>query len=309
MRCTHCDYLLFNLTRNDCPECGQPYHTADYRFAAGAVSFHCPHCDQAYFGNDAQGLPAPRAFACAKCGNPISLEQLRVVPENDAAMGWIGSVWDNRKVHGLWSSWWRTFKQTALQPTSFYREHVGRSTREAWLFSMISLYIGMIPSMAIQFLLMVAMSTSAVQNALQLPGAAAPGATPPIWLFGLAYGAMALLFPLFIQLVIGGIWSLTIQVGLWLLVPHRKGLDVTFRATLYSFGAYAMYAVPVCGGSVAGIWQMVILINGIKTVHETTGWRASIAVLWVVVAFIVVYVAVFAVIVGAALTSQGGLGS
>ncbi len=304
MRCRHCDYLLFHLTRAHCPECGQGFDTEAYRFEPGAVSFHCPHCDQAYFGNDDRGLPVPRAFACAGCGTDVSLQELRVVPERDDALGWIGSVWDNRKLHGLWPAWWRTFKQTALRPTSFYREHVGRSTREAWLFAMISSYIGMVPSMFMQFLMMWAFSSGVVQNALSLPGGAAPppppGAVFPVWLFAIMYGFMALVMPLFGPLAVGGIWTLAIQAALAISVPQCQPMGTTFRTTLYSFGTYVMYGVPICGGSVAGVWQIVILINGVKTVHGTTGWLAAIAVLWPIVLLVGLYLLIIALFVGAA---------
>lgn len=285
MRCRQCDYLLFNLTHPGCPECGRPFSIEEYRFEPAAVSFHCPHCDQPYYGNDDRGLPVPRAFTCVTCQNEIALDELRVVPERDDAMGFIGSTWDNRQQHGLWSAWWATFKQLLLHPSSFYREHAGKSIREAWLFSMIASYLGMVPAMAVQILLMWGLFSGlsfAVPGAAPLP----PGL---LAMMVIVYGLVALVAPLIMMFIGAGFYALTIQLALLCLVPHRKPIDATFRVGMYSFGAYALSAVPICGSYVCGIWQLVIMIVGIKEVHQTTGWRAAIAVLWPVVVVLVLY--------------------
>jgi len=286
MRCRQCDYLLFNLTRSECPECNRPFRVDEYSFEPAAVSFHCPHCDQAYYGNDERGLPVPREFTCVTCRRPVTLNELRVVPEKPDAMGFIGSTWDNRHQRGLWPAWWETFKQLLLQPSKFYRDHAGKSIREAWLFSMIALYIGMVPAMCYQILAMWAVLSGSL---IPMPAGAAPMPAGFMSLLVVVYVSLALVGPLFIQFVVGGIYSLTIQLGLVVLVPHRRSLETTFRTVLYSFSAYAIYAVPICGSSVGAVWQLVILIVGIKEVHGTTGWRAAIAVLWPIAAIIALY--------------------
>ncbi|MHC4609441.1 MAG: hypothetical protein ACYS7M_03745, partial [Planctomycetota bacterium] len=60
MHCIHCGYLLFNLPRPVCPECGLPFDVCAYRFEPQVVHFACPACDQEYAGNDQRGLPWPR---------------------------------------------------------------------------------------------------------------------------------------------------------------------------------------------------------------------------------------------------------
>jgi len=292
MRCRQCEYLLFNLTHPECPECGRPFSIEEYRFEHAAVSFHCPHCDQPYYGNDERGLPVPRVFACVTCQNEIAVNQLRVVPERHDAMGFIGSTWDDRHQHGLLPAWWATFNQLLLHPSSFYRDHAGKSIREAWLFSMIASYIGLVPAMCIQILIMWGLSSG--------PWFTMPGAAPPppgfMAMMVVMYGVMAILLPLFVMFVGAGFYTLTIQLALLVLVPHRKPIDTTFRACMYSFGAYALYAIPICGSYACGIWQIVILIIGVKETHQTTGWGAAIAVLWPIAAIFVlcIFVAMMA---------------
>jgi hypothetical protein len=284
---------LFNLTRSDCPECGEAYDIDRYRFAPGSVSFHCPHCSQAYQGNDPQGLPWPREFRCAECGNVIRLQQMRVVPITPDAVGWAGSVWDNRERLGFWKAWWQTLGAVLFHPARFFRNHRGASTGEACLFSLVCLYIGLLGAVPVQLLIMASL-TAAIGAG---PGGGTGVALPfPVWFLVVISILGALIGPLLIVFVYGALWSLLIQLALLILVPHRKSLGYTFRAVLYSFGVYALSAIPLCGGQAAGIWVFVTLINGIKEVHHSTGGRAAAAVLWPLITGIVLYFTIIAVV-------------
>ena len=118
---------------------------------------------------------------------------------------------------------------------------------------------------------------------------------PPqlLWLVVTAWALMALLMPLFMQFIVGGIWTCTIQLALAVLHRDRKPIDYTFRATMYSYGTFVLYAIPICGGYAAGIWQVVTLIHGVMRAHNVGGWKASIAVLWPIVVLASLYFALF----------------
>ena len=87
MKCQNCGYLLFNLPRPVCPECGRSFDVAVYQFEPGAVSFKCPHCDREYYGTDARGLPHPREFECRGCSQQIALREMCVAPKRPGAEG------------------------------------------------------------------------------------------------------------------------------------------------------------------------------------------------------------------------------
>ena len=56
--------------------------------------------------------------------------------------------------------------------------------------------------------------------------------------------------------------------------------EVTFRVVCYAFGSTAMYQmIPICGGIVAGVANLVTLIIGMYAVHETSGGKAAAGVL------------------------------
>lgn len=297
MHCQRCGYLLLNLTRSDCPECGEAYDVRQYRFAPGSVTFHCPHCDQPYYGNDPQGLPYPQDFRCTTCGEQVSLPQMRVVPLTPDAVGWAGSYWDNRERLGLWTAWWKTLGALLMYPSRFFRNHRGRSLKEAWLFSTLSLYAGMVPAMFFQFLIFVALGMFVAAAGAGAAAAPGPGGgfaggfvLPFPWWVGLVFTIfLALLIPPFMQFAVGGFITVTIHTALAVLAPQRKSMGDTYRTVLYSYGVYALNAIPICGQQAAGIWLMVTLINGIKEVHHTSGGRATIAVLWPVAAMLGCY--------------------
>ena len=290
MKCANCDYLLFNLTQPVCPECGQSFVTEQYIFTHGEVSFHCPHCDQAYYGNDERGLPTPRAFECVKCHQHIELQQMRVVPQVEGACGYIGgrgSPWDRRKELGVVRAWWDTFKMILTEPSRFFRDHTGRSFSEAYLFAVISTYAGVIPLYALQV-------------GIQMLFMNVQGMGMPISVFLLMIVGFALIGPL-VYPIFSAINAAFIQVGLYFLVPHRKPWDATYRCVLYSMAPNALQAVPFCGGYVAPIWSIVVMVIGVREVHQTNTFRAVLAVFWPLFAMLALLVLALVVLAVAAI--------
>jgi hypothetical protein len=294
MNCTNCGYLLFNLRQPQCPECGQAFEITDYRFPPGEVAFGCPDCGQEYYGNDQQGLPSPRAFECVSCRRALTLQHLAVIPKSDAVLGSIAgsSPWDRCKELGYWTAWWESWKMIMGSPSRFFRDHGDQTYTGAWFFSMTSMYIGLIPYMIYQTLILWGVSKVATMT----PGGPT-GAAFPIQMLVITYVVSGVLIPLFAPYLAGAIWAVLIQPALWLLAPNRKSMDHTMRVAMYGMAPYALYLIPICGGAVGGIWTLVAMIIGVREVHRTSGWRASIAVLWPIVILTGIYLAVIAVFV------------
>ena len=273
MRCPHCDYLLFNLTTPMCPECGRGYRLEWYRFPRGAVSFHCPHCDQQYYGNDARGLPHPRSFECVQCHQPIELEQLRVVPEQDGVEGElaIATPWEQRRQRGTLKAWWATVGMLLSRPTTFFQQQSNWSISEAWQFALLCQYAGLIPGLTLQF---------AIQFLL-LNAAGAPGlGGAPV--LGMIIGMVLYML---IAPLIGTILGAVIQgafyhLGLAVLAPDRRTYSHTVCVILYAMAPMVLMAIPFCGAYVAAVWIVVLAVIGLREVHRTTTGRAVLAVIW-----------------------------
>ncbi|UCG17453.1 MAG: YIP1 family protein [Phycisphaerales bacterium] len=282
MRCQNCYYLLFNLTRTDCPECGRPFAVTDYQFEPGAVEFLCPHCGQAYQGNDERGLPYPRTFICVSCDRAVDARQMTVRPVAPDAQGRVGSPWDERRHVGLWRAWWATFRMTLVAAPTFFRQHVGQSNVEAYWFAAMSACIGAVLSTA--------MSLGMVAILVIAQSGGAPGVLE--WAL---MACVTLIWPLISPPIAGIIMGGCVHLVLVLSTPQRRSFGHTYRVILYGMGPQALAAIPLCGGHVAGIWSTVAIILGIREVHQTPGWLAAVAVLWLPAIVLLLMFAIFAI--------------
>lgn len=288
MRCLHCDYTLFNLTTNVCPECGHRIDLETYRFGIGDVSFHCPFCDQQYFGNDEFGLPTPRQFVCVTCQRPVSIYDMRVAPEKAGAEGlprW-GVPWDRRQQIGMFAAWWQTFKMVAFKPKDFYTYQRNTDFYDAWLFAAISTAVGIIPAVILQLIFQfVVMGAAGMGGGA---GSVGPGAAlgPGIpWLGTAGAGLMILLTvgtilvtPLLGPLMGSAIYGGMTHLALKMMGSAKEPFNRTFILYMYSYGAFVFRAVPLCGGWIAGIWQLVVTVIGVMRVHRVGAGMALLCI-------------------------------
>jgi hypothetical protein len=60
----------------------------------------------------------------------------------------------------------------------------------------------------------------------------------------------------------------------------RKPFETTFRVVCFSSGStYLLSIIPICGGMVACVWNIVLQCIGLARAHETDTGKAVIAVL------------------------------
>jgi len=271
MRCEHCQYLLYNLPDRRCPECGEPFDVEQYRFEPGDVSFRCPHCEQAYFGNDEQGLPNPRAFECVQCQRTITLEQMLVVPEVEGAEGETrpATPWARRGEIGLIRGWWDTTKMILFSPGDFYARFSAPGFSESWKYAALTVLFGNI--------------FAAAYNLAQYAIFPQPG-TSVAEMIGFTVGYIAV-GPTLGTIINAVIYAALIHVALWLIEPNRRDYATTRDAFFFSNAAAFWLIVPLAGGFVFWVWQIVVMVIAVRHVQRTTTGRAAIAVLWPVVLF------------------------
>jgi hypothetical protein len=84
-----------------------------------------------------------------------------------------------------------------------------------------------------------------------------------------------------VMLIVGAfIGSAIYHLMLLLFGAARHPFETTFRVVTYSSGATSLLAIiPICGGLVGGIWQIVAIIIGLAEAQETTTGKAAAAVL------------------------------
>ncbi len=89
------------------------------------------------------------------------------------------------------------------------------------------------------------------------------------------------------MIVFSPLWSvLGIFIGsginhlcLTLVGGAKHGYDATLRVLSYAQAPQLLGVVPFCGGAIAGIWSMVLVVIGLREVHGCTTGQAILAVL------------------------------
>lgn len=89
--------------------------------------------------------------------------------------------------------------------------------------------------------------------------------------------------------------ALVLHLALIIVRGSHQGFDGTFRVIAYSQAARVFGLVPLIGGMVGWIWQLIIRIIGLRAIHETSYARVIAAFLLPVVA-IGLFLGVLAVI-------------
>ena len=69
------------------------------------------------------------------------------------------------------------------------------------------------------------------------------------------------------------------HVCLMIVGGNKKDLEATFRAICYSQGPSLFLVVPMIGAVIAFVWQLVLMIIGIKEIHGTTYPKAILAII------------------------------
>jgi len=272
MRCTQCDYPLWNLKARECPECGTSFRPSENVFRANSVRFCCPVCEQAYYGTDASGHLVPKAFSCVKCGTSVTMDQMVLrpaegVPEERTNVD--AHPWLDRKRQGSVKGWLRSVGRSMISPQRLMRSvPVENATGPAWRYAIltIAIIVGMgaaFPALGLGVVLLAVGDNDAV-NAFMAGG-------------GIFLGGLALV------LIVIALWGLTAHGLLLVTGGANYSLGRTFQAICYSVGANVTCAIPCLGFYpfifVGACWWLVSAILMLMEGQRVSGGRAAIVLL------------------------------
>ncbi|MBN2496527.1 MAG: YIP1 family protein [Deltaproteobacteria bacterium] len=74
------------------------------------------------------------------------------------------------------------------------------------------------------------------------------------------------------------------HLGVLLVAGEHRGFRATFRATAYGFVPLLLFAIPIVGHLIGGLWSLVIQVIAVGQVHRIGPARAALAVLMPVTA-------------------------
>lgn len=263
MNCVRCNYLLWDLPENRCPECGLAFETTDYSFPEGAVAFVC-HCGQGYTGNDLNGLPWPRQFTCTQCHLPLDAAYLRVKPLREAASGEpirLGTPWERRDRVGFFRAFLDGVARLAMQPAEYFRLSSASHNHGEIVFSVLCAYIGA--------------ATLVTALALLQAGGLLNGLPDIQSLLRGRVGFLVLAgVPLF-QVAWNYLYGLLIEIVLAVLGHHHPS-DYESSVRAVAFGSAVLPAVMLLP-PIGLLWYINVVSSGVEHLHGTTKSHALVA--------------------------------
>lgn len=222
--------------------------------------YRCPECNKE-FQSGVEGM-----VRCPSCGAEVNVHR----PPME------GTPWD-RKEGGWLAAYVQTIKLTFGQPTYFF-EGVWRdvSLVKPLIFALVNAFIVAILVAAYQVgfhALVSGAEIAASFKAITSPLAvlSAPLALLVIFAGVLFFVPLVTCIGLFIS---AGIYHLCLMI----LGAANRPFIQTFRVTCYSTGPQLLQILPIAGGMIAGIWQLILTIMGLKIVHRTTWGKTVLAV-------------------------------
>jgi hypothetical protein len=228
------------------------------------VEITCPNCRYSKQLEENRIPPGIRWATCPRCKERF-----------DFTRGWkagkqqgrIPSPWERRAEIGLREGVLQTAKQVAFSPSAFFRNTVTEGgLREPLAFGILFGSIGLMLELFWQFV-----AGEESLSSIQLDFMGDYGSS-------LVFLAATILCPLAAALMIC-VTSLVLHLLLTVVGGGKKGFEATFRAVCYSQATQFWALIPYVGGLVATLWLLVVLLMGIREIHEASYTRVFMAFL------------------------------
>ncbi|MBN1849195.1 MAG: zinc-ribbon domain-containing protein [Deltaproteobacteria bacterium] len=242
-----------------CPNCRFSAQISEDKIPAGAKWVKCPSCRQRFELNQVPPPPIPHENAV----DSNSYDERHL------------SAWENRLRLGLLRGIFKTFKETLFMPKMFFRTLIYRAgIKEPFSFGLLFGSLGYMFDLFWQFL-------------------QSPDKLPPYIQDLLAYMPFHFLFfgvlilSPFMVIVMMFLTSLILHAFLLLVKDGKHGFEGTFRVVAFSQAANILGIIPFIGGFFGTAWYLIIMIIGLREMHETSYPRVLFAILIPVIIILV----------------------
>jgi len=232
---------------------------------------NCPRCQAL--------LPDPPERFCPSCGADLELVPPPIPPPSEWAPGpgaRTGTPWERRDEIGLASALVETTQRVLTGPTAFFRAMpVTGGIGSPLVYALVIGYAGLVISAIYDFVLESVMGSSLSRFG---GGSEAMAGMMPYLGGAIGLGVKLIMGPFLLAIsvfLLAGI----VHLALLLLGGAARGFEATFRVTCYSEAAALLNIIPVCGGVIAPVLMLVLMIIGVAEAHGTTRGRAAAAVL------------------------------
>ncbi len=242
----------------------------------------CPYCQ---FNKEVPRDKIPegaKTALCPRCGQrfalSIGLEDPTLVTERPIQRR--GAPWEKRSELGLWQGIYQTSKAVLFSPHKLFGTlsfTVG--IREPLAFGLLIGSIGRMFGLFWQFLILAGgIFSFDLIDTLGLP-------------VGIIFVAILVIIPFFVTVTMF-LYTMVLHPLLLVVRGGRNGYQATFRVVAYSQAAQALALIPIIGSWIGGIWQLIVVIIGLREIHETSYLRVILAFLIPVILFFLVVIGV-----------------
>jgi hypothetical protein len=243
-----------------CPYCQYSKKVQREKIPAGVRWATCPRCHQRF-----ELSLLDDALVSKKTEPWTSSERVGEGPEKEPI--WSGAPWENRSEFGLWQGVYQTAKTALFAPESLFRTmtFTGGIT-EPLAFGILIGSIGTMFGLFWQFLMW---SGVVLSSSKPLFGQ---------FTIGVIFLIIMLVTPVFWVMWIF-VSSAVMHLLLLIVRGGQNGYEATLRVVSYSQAAQIWCLIPLVGGSIGWIWQLVVQIIGLKQIHQTSYLRVFMALL------------------------------
>ncbi len=256
-----------------CARCQQTFTTD--RFGVQT----CPHCGQEVLLAD-PNAPPPAPGGAAPPPAPsgpgwVPPPPPAVPPGTEQSAPFV-----RRKELGFVASYWETLRRSAAEPGAFFRNLRIDQTGSAVLFGVVGWTLGAWASAVYGWAASASWVGMMRHIVERMPRR---GEFDPAIIEGLAARASAIGFvgqivaaPL-VSLVAIYLFAGIVHLFLLLFRGAGRGFDATLTAVGYAAGLYLFQVLPFCGGLIALVWALVVVIAGIGETQRCGNGKAAAA--------------------------------
>ncbi|MEY2502221.1 MAG: hypothetical protein QOI07_2555 [Verrucomicrobiota bacterium] len=205
-------------------------------------------------------------IAGATAGAPPGAAPLAVA---DAPAAGTGLPWENRQQIGLVKAWLDTVSLLIAKPSeAFAMMRPEGGMMDPLLFGLIGGCAGSIVSILFQALLRFIPGFGGRDDLFNMFGISQ-------WVFLVIYAVLSPLFVLLGLFLAGAL----LHVCLMLVGGANRPFETTFRVVCFTAGAANLFSmIPMCGGLIAAVYNVVLECIGLSRAHQTTTGKALMAI-------------------------------
>ncbi|MEY2550955.1 MAG: hypothetical protein QOG12_1099 [Verrucomicrobiota bacterium] len=180
-----------------------------------------------------------------------------------------GLPWENRQQIGLVKAWLDTVSLLIAKPSeAFTMMRPEGGMMDPLLFGLIGGCAGSIVSILFQALLRFIPGFGGRDDLFNMFGISQ-------WVFLVIYAVLSPLFVLMGLFLAGAL----LHVCLMLVGGANRPFETTFRVVCFTAGAANLFSmIPMCGGLIAAVYNVVLECIGLSRAHQTTTGKALMAI-------------------------------